>query len=128
MAGAETPTERQVQRGIIAMLRSCFPEVLYHHSPNGAHLAGSGSAKFAQVGALKGDGMQRGFPDLICLWSGGAAFIEVKRPKGSVTSDEQKAIHERLRGLGWQVAIAKSVEDAHAFLKACGAPCRGELS
>lgn len=34
---------------------------------------------------------------------------------------------ERIGALGWPVAIVKSIEDAHLFLKAAGAPCRGEL-
>jgi hypothetical protein len=130
MAGGGTitlPTERQVQRGILAMARACFPDVLIHHSPGGAHLAGSPTSRFKQMGALKGDGMRVGFPDLICLWNGGAAFMEVKRPKRSVVSAEQTAMLTRLIDMGWNARIVKSVEDAHAFLKACGAPCKGEL-
>lgn len=126
-AGGTVPTERQVQRAILAMARRCFPDVLLHHSPNGAHLAGSGTSRFKQAGALLGDGMKRGWPDLIVLWAGGIAFLEVKRAKGSTVSPEQKAILELIGGMGWPTAIVKSVDDAHAFLKAAGAPCVGEL-
>jgi hypothetical protein len=121
------PTERQVQRAILEMCGACFPDVYIHHSPNGAYLGSNPRDRAIRGGALKGDGTKAGFPDLICLWSGGGAFIEVKRPKNSTVSDDQKAAHERLRGLQWPVAVVKSPEDAHAFLKACGAPCRGEL-
>jgi hypothetical protein len=124
---APLPTERQVQRAILEMCGACFPDVYIHHSPNGAVLAGNAAQRGRQMGAMKGDGFKVGFPDLICIWRGGAAFIEVKRPKGSTTSAEQKAVHERLERLGYPVLIAKSANDAHAFLKACGAPCRGEL-
>lgn len=121
------PTERQIQRAILKMARTCFPNVLIHHSPGGAHLAGSATARFKQMGALKGDGMRVGFPDLICIWKGGAAFMEVKRPKRSVTSAEQTQMLTRLIDMGWQARIVKSVDDAFDFLKSCGAPCVGEL-
>lgn len=123
---AAIPTERQVQRAILQMCGACFPDVFIHHSPNGAFL-GSARDKAIRGGVMKGDGTKAGFPDLICLWNGGLAFIEVKRPKNSVTSDAQKAVQERLTALGWPVATAKSPDDAHAFLKGCGAPCRGEM-
>ena len=121
------PTERQVQRGILAMAKRCFPDVLIHHSPGGAHLAGSATARFKQMGALKGDGMRVGFPDLICLWKGGCGFLEVKRAKLSKTSPEQTAMLELIRSMGWPAEIVKSVADAHSFLKSCGAPCRSEI-
>ena len=124
---APVPTERQVQRSILAMLRVCFPRVVYHHSPNGAHLAGGGAARFKQVGALKGDGMQSGFPDILCLWPSGkrGTLLEVKRAKGGVVSDAQKDMHERLAGAGWPVKIVTSPEDAYAHLKELGAPWSG---
>lgn len=121
-ADAILPTERQVQRSILAMLGQCFPACLVHHSPNGAHLAGNNESRFKQAGALLGDGMKRGFPDLIVIWTGGIAFLEVKRPKLGKLSDEQKAIHEQLRERGWPVATVTSIDEAYAFLRECGAP------
>ena len=129
MSGEKSvPTERQVQRGILAMARVCFPDVLIHHSPGGAHLAGNATSRFKQMGALKGDGMRVGFPDLICLWNGGCGFLEVKRAKLSRTSPEQTAMLELIRSMGHPAEIVKSVEEAHEFLKGCGAPCQAELS
>jgi hypothetical protein len=122
------PTERAVQRAILAMAKVCFPDVLIHHSPGGAHLAGNNTARFKQIGALKGDGMRPGFPDLICVWKGGIAFMEVKRAKLSKTSPEQEQMLSLIGGMGHPAAIIKSVDDAHLFLKASGAPCRAELS
>jgi hypothetical protein len=122
------PTERQTQRAILKMMGTCFPDVLVHHSPNGAHLAGNGVARFKQMGALLGDGMKKGWPDLICLWSPcQGCFIEVKRPKLGRVSTEQAAMQIRLVDCGWPVTTVTTVDDAYAFLKACGAPCRGEL-
>lgn len=124
--GQSIPTERQVQRAVLAMIRTCFPRCFVHHSPNGAHLAGSGAARFKQVGALLGDGMVKGFPDLAIFWPGkGGAFIECKRPKTGKVSDEQKAVHELLASLGWPIAVVRSVDEAYEFLKSQGAPWSG---
>lgn len=121
-------TERQVQRAILQMCGALFPDVYIHHSPNGSKLAGSPKDRAISGGILKGDGCKAGFPDLQFIWRGGIAFIEVKKPKGATVSPEQKAVHARLTELGWPITIAKSVDDAHAFLKRCGAPCRGNLT
>jgi hypothetical protein len=128
MSGAVIPTERQVQRQILDMMGRCFPECFVTHIPNGAHLAGNDQARFKQVGALKGDGMKVGMPDLLVLWPvERGAFIEVKRPKGGKLSDNQFEVHAKLLSLGWRVATVKSVEEAYRFLNDCGAPCRGRL-
>ena len=126
------PTERQTHRAILGMIRASFPHAIAHHSPNGAHLAGSDAARFRQVGALKGDGMLSGWPDLIVLWAHGkGGLLEVKRefgPRGGgggVVSDDQKALHEKLAGIGWPVAIVRSVDEAYMKLREWGAPWSG---
>ena len=121
---APLPTERQVQRSILQMAGRAFPDVLIHHSPNGAHLSGDKVARCMQIGALKGDGMKTGFPDLIAIWNYGVAFMEVKRPKYSPSDikPDQREIHARLTELGFAPAIVTSPEEAFAFLKERGAP------
>jgi hypothetical protein len=118
------PTERQVQRAIISMMGTAFPSVLVHHSPNGGHLAGNDEARFKQAGALRGDGMKPGFPDLIAIWNRGVAFMEVKRPgyAPSQVKPQQIQIHARLAELGFAPAIVTSPEEAFAFLRERGAP------
>ncbi len=123
-----TPLERQVQRSILAMCGKCFPDVVIHHSPNGAQLAGDKRSRFKQIGALKGDGTKPGWPDLECFWDGGGVFLEVKRAKGGVVSPAQEAVHARLSAIGWPVAVVRSPDEAHAALCAAGAPCRGVLT
>jgi len=110
------------------MCERCFPGVVVHHSPNGAHLAGSDTARFKQMGALLGDGMLRGWPDLAIYWDGGHLLVEVKREKGGVVSDAQKALHERLSAIGWPVSIVRSQDEAYAALCAAGAPCAGRMA
>lgn len=128
MSADPIQTERQVQRAILAMCGVCFRDVLIIHIPNGAHLAGNTIARFKQMGALKGDGFKPGVPDLLCLWSPcDGCFIEVKRPKTGRTSDEQKAMQQRLIDLCWPVATVTSIEEAYTFLRQCGAPCNAPL-
>lgn len=121
------PTERQTQRAILKMCGSCFRDVFITHVPNGAHLAGSDHQRRIQGGKLVGDGMKKGFPDLLCLWAPGkGALIEVKRPGGKAEL-HQLELHQRLRELGWPVATVDNMDDAYRFLIECGAPCSAEL-
>lgn len=123
--GPVVPTERIVQRGILKMISVCFPRCVVHHSPNGAHLAGGATARFKQIGALIGDGMLRGFPDLLVLWRGTGALLECKRPKLGRLTPEQKAMHDRLDGVGWPVAVVTSIDEAYVHLRSRGAPWAG---
>lgn len=126
--GGIVPTERAVQRAILAMCETCFRDVFITAIPNGAHLAGNEVARFKQMGALKGDGLKIGMPDLLCLWSpGDGCFMEVKRPKLGRLSEEQRAIHARLIDLVWPVTTVTSPEEAYRFLRQCGAPCSAEM-
>ena len=123
---APLPTERQVQRGILSMCGVAFPSMFVTHVPNGAHLAGSPTARFKQMGALKGDGLKPGFFDLLCLWSPGrGASIEVKRPKLGVVSDVQKAMKQTLDRVGWPNIITSDIDEAYMFLRRLGAPWNG---
>lgn len=126
-SGGVIPTERQVQRAILEMCGTLFPDVFIHHSPNGAFL-GSARDKAIRGGVMKGDGTKAGFPDLLCIWAPAkVALMEVKRPKTGRVNDTQQALHERLEGLRVPLAVVTSVDEAWAFLKAEGAPCRGAL-
>ncbi len=125
-ATAVLPTERAVQRQILAMLRRCFPLVIAHHSPNGAHLAGGDEARARQMGAMLGDGMLKGFADLIILWPHGkGALVEVKRPKLGKLNPAQVALHARLDAIGWPVATVTSEGEVYALLRDAGAPWNG---
>lgn len=116
------PTERQVQREILRMCGTVFPSALIHHSPNGAHLAGNDTARFKQMGALLGDGLKKGFPDLIVTWNHGVGFLEVKRPKLGKVSDAQEAIHATLRDQGHRVAVVTSAIEAQVCMLEWGVP------
>ena len=116
------PTERQVQREILRMCGEVFPSIYIAHVPNGAHLAGGDAARFKQMGALRGDGLKPGFPDLIVLWNYGVGFLEVKRPKSGKVSEVQEATHVKLTELGHRVAVVYSAYEAQCVLLEWGAP------
>lgn len=121
------PTERSVQRAILSMCGTCFRDVFIHHSPNGTKLAGSKRDRQVAGGILKGDGCKAGFPDLMFIWRGGMAFLEIKRPGGRL-SPEQRAMHATLRNLGWPVDTVTSDLAAYRFLRECGAPCSAVIA
>lgn len=117
-------TERQVQREILRMCGTVFPAALIAHVPNGSHLGGDERARSMQMGALKGDGLKVGFPDLIVLWNHGTGFLEVKRPKGGKVSPAQEAMIAHLRELGHRVEVVTSAVEAQQHMLDWGVPAK----
>jgi len=118
------PSERLVQRAILRMMGRCFPRVLLWHVPNGAYLGDDEKARRRTMGALLGDGLKPGAPDLACYWDHGHALMEVKRPgySPSEVSLQQLFMHRQLAEMGFPVGIVTSPAEAFAFLRARGAP------
>lgn len=56
-----------------------------------------------------------GIPDVMALKNGKSVFIEVKQP-GKTPNDLQKYRHEKLRGQGFDVIVATSVNDIFFLL------------
>lgn len=87
-----------------------YPELkLLYHVPNG------GSRNKAEAGRFKAEGVKAGVPDL-CLPvpRGGfhGLYIELKRLRGSKTSEEQTAWIQELAKQGYCVALCKGWEAA----------------
>ena len=80
-------TERRIQRAILKRMREVLPsEVFWFHVPNQI----LGPADYG--GALIGDGMKPGVPDLILLHRSNAYGLEVKRP-GEQPTPAQLGVH-----------------------------------
>lgn len=110
------PSEIQIQAGFRNRLRYVAPAVSCVAIPN--------AAKRTQWAAnqAKREGLATGFPDVMCVWAGGGiCFIEFKSAKGRL-SDNQAEWIERLRERGHRATVARSVDEAIAFLRECGAP------
>lgn len=110
----KVPTEDIEQITFLNWFKKEHPNVLIFHIPNG------GFRHKATAIQLKLLGVVSGIPDLFIpefnLW------IEMKRTKGSVTSDRQKEIINYLNTIGHSAVICKGYKEAikavEAFLDA----------
>lgn len=70
---------------------------------------------------VRREGAAWGFPDVMCLWAGGVAFVEFKAPKGKL-SDNQTEWLDRLTGMGFAATVSRDPDHALEFLRDAGAP------
>ena len=107
-----------------ADLAQALRKRLYYNAPT-VHLVAvpnGGKRTLWAARQAKKEGLASGFPDLVALWPArGVAFIELKLPKGKV-SDNQTEWLARLDYMGHDSAVCRSVDEAVAFLRKCGAP------
>lgn len=114
--------ERDIQRGIVALVRRCYPSVLIAAIPNEqAGASGDAEARARFGAARKASGVLSGHPDLILYLPGGRTLLlEVKAAAGRV-SEAQASLHARLWDMGHPVHVVRSIEDAQAALTRTGA-------
>lgn len=111
--------EAPIQRAIVDWLRLVMPDAIIHHSKNEINKRGTAIAR--ELAKAKRQGVVTGFPDLIVLPYShvGAVFFEVKAP-GRNATEIQKETHEKLRKLGYRVAVVRSIDDARDRLQEWG--------
>jgi hypothetical protein len=97
-------TESMEQQGFITWFRLKFPEVLIFHIPNG------GFRNITTAQRLRKEGVVPGVPDL-CI-PGWNCWIEFKRVRGGVISNEQERIIKYLENIGHSVIIGYGATDA----------------
>ena len=113
------PTELQEQQLLKKWLYYAAPEIKLVAVPNAARRTPW------EIRQAKKEGLAPGFCDLIALWPGGGiAFVEMKRVKGGVVSDNQAEWIERLQNYGFPAAVCRGADAAVAFLREAGAPVR----
>lgn len=107
------PTESVEQQCLfrwVAYQLGRWPELeLLYHVPNG------GSRKKAEAGRFRAEGVKAGVPDLCLPVARGGyhgLYVEMKRQKGSKTSEEQKEWLAKLEKQGYCVALCKGWEAA----------------
>lgn len=112
-ASAHVPTESVEQQHLFNWVNfqlGRFPELaLLYHVPNG------GSRRKSEAGRFRAEGVKAGVPDLCLPVARGGyhgLYIEMKRIKGSKTSEEQKAWLACLKAQGYFVALCKGWEAA----------------
>lgn len=67
------------------------------------------------------EGAAWGFPDVMCLWAGGVAFVEFKSERGEL-SDNQSEWLDRLTAMGFPATVSRDPDHALQFLRDAGAP------
>lgn len=109
-------SELAIQTLFRSRARIHCPAVQIVAVPN-AGKRGAGAARQA-----KREGMQKGFPDVLCLWAGpGIAAIEFKSDKGKLSLDQIEWLM-RLKDMGIPAIVSRDPDHALEFLRECGAP------
>lgn len=108
-------SELQIQTLFRSRARIQCPAVTIVAVPNGAK-----RGQRAMNQALR-EGMQPGFPDVMCLAPGRVAFIEFKDAKGK-PDDQQKWWLEKLPRLGFPATLSRDPDHALQFLRDHGFP------
>ncbi len=67
------------------------------------------------------EGAAWGFPDVMCLWEGGVAFVEFKAPKGKLAEHQAEWL-DRLTEMGFPATVSRDPDHALEFLRGAGAP------
>ena len=105
---SDIPTEHEEQKMFVSWFRRQYPKVRIFAIPNSA----ARSPELASY--LRAEGLTRGVPDLfIPEWR---LWIEFKRVKGSVTSDEQHDWAAYLVEIGYKHYFAFGFDDARVKL------------
>jgi len=63
-------------------------------------------------------GVKQGFPDLVVFMQFPICFLFEAKSKVGAVRDEQQAMHDKLRALGWEVHVVRTLEDIQAALRA----------
>jgi len=116
--------EQALQIELVNTLRAVAPplEFMCFHVPNGGYRTPREAAIFKALGVMPG------IPDIVCLWSiGRVGFIELKAHNGALTNIQSRT-HAFLRGMGFPVAVVRSLDDALAELARWGAPVNGKVA
>lgn len=108
-------SELQIQTLFRSRARMRCPAVKIVAVPNGAE-----RGQKALNRAMK-EGLQPGFPDIMCLAPGKVAFIEFKAAKGDL-SEHQEWWQGKLAELGFPVTVCRDPDAGLRFLQDNGFP------
>lgn len=110
--------ESPIQIAIVDYLRSILPTGCIVHHCRG-EINKSGPQFMRELAKAKRKGALPGFPDLIILTYVGTLFFEVKA-EGNYADKSQRSMHEKLRQLGYRVAVVRSIDDVRESLAEWG--------
>lgn len=102
--------EADLQRAVVSALRFALPKTaIIHHCANEVTEPGQRGAKRQAI--LVGMGVYPGFADLMVLCDGRVLFLELKAPKGRL-STTQAAFRDAVQAQGFDWALVRSLDDA----------------
>jgi hypothetical protein len=102
--------EADLQRSVVSALRFALPKTaIIHHCANEVTEPGPSGAKRQAI--LVGMGVHPGFADLIVLCDGRVLFLELKAPKGRL-STTQATFRDAVQAQGFGWALVRSLDDA----------------
>ncbi len=102
-------SEAQIQAETVQLLQR--ERIFCHSVPNEG--AGSDMIRTTQLIAL---GLRKGVADLVVWWPDGIGYLEMKRPGGS-QSREQQVFERKCREYGVSYDLAHSVEEVEAIIE-----------
>lgn len=110
--------EEILQQTFVGMFRTLYPSCVLNLSLNGISLNGLPTLNKAQlIAQAKRQGMEVGMPDLsIYLPKGVVLNLEFKRPNGGVQSPDQKLIESKLKALGHNYHLVRSIEEVFELI------------
>lgn len=108
-----TPLEHDEQKTLVKYL--ILKKLDYFAIPNGAVLKGKPFQRARQMQKLKAEGLVKGTSDIVVFTPAKILFIELKRVKGSVTSQDQKDFLERANK--YPYAVGKVCKGAGAAIE-----------
>lgn len=109
----KTPKESDEQTVLFKYLWGAKRLSLAYSTQNGVKIGGA--RKFGIITQMKKTGLKKGIPDVCIPYARGgfhALYIEMKRQKGGIISDDQQQIAECLRAEGNKVVFCKGFDDA----------------
>lgn len=110
--------EQQFQASLVKTLRSVLtPQTTFFAVPNG------GFRSKVEAAIMVGQGVMPGVPDIVVVHDGRAFGLELKSPKGTL-STSQHAAHAILSYAGMKIEIARSTDEALMHLARWGIPTR----
>lgn len=116
--------EQAIHKAVVHYLRVALPHGwIVAHYPAGGYRTKVEAAIFKAMGTIPG------FPDVMILGESTVTrwpacwFMEVKAPGGRLT-DVQSACHDRLRDLGFAVAVVHDIDEARRAADAWKLPLR----
>jgi len=98
------PSESQEQMEVVKWFRQTYHGVLIFAIANG------GKRSISEACRLKCEGVVKGIPDLfIPAWR---LWVEMKKAKGGVVSEEQKSVIKYLQSVGYSAIVCAGAEEA----------------